>query len=312
MCPIQFRQDGPPYGPPAFMDFNLYTRIVDEFSSLKHLHLQGLGEPMMHPRFFEMVTYAAQKGIRVTTNTNLSLLNKKRAESCVTSGLDEIHISIDGARPETYERIRIRGKYDRIMRNLELLQQARQQAGSTTPHMKLVMVLMRQNLDELPELVRQAGGWQMEEMFVQHLSHDFTEEALPAHYRPMRDFVEAQTLLNENEQHITAIFDQARQVAAESGIPLRLPRTRVRPHPPGTPGPQRCSWPWSSAYIAYDGTAMPCCMIATPDRGNFGSFALQSVHELWNNDAYQDFRSRLSSEDAPDICKACSIYRGTF
>src|SRR5579884_4279385 len=59
MCSIQFRQDGPPYGPPAFMEFSTFTRIIDQFEGLRELHLQGLGEPMMHPRFFDMVAYAA-------------------------------------------------------------------------------------------------------------------------------------------------------------------------------------------------------------------------------------------------------------
>jgi hypothetical protein len=53
MCPIQFRKDGPPYGPLAFMDFERYKKIIDEFPHLKELHLQGLGEPLMHPRFFD-------------------------------------------------------------------------------------------------------------------------------------------------------------------------------------------------------------------------------------------------------------------
>src|SRR5512135_1642007 len=86
MCPIQFRQDGPPYGPPAFMPFEKFTQLIDQFTTLKQLHLQGLGEPMMHPQFFEMVSYAAAKGVRVTTNTNLTLLNTKRAATCVSSG----------------------------------------------------------------------------------------------------------------------------------------------------------------------------------------------------------------------------------
>jgi len=55
MCSIQFRQDGPPYGPPAFMDFETFVYIIDQFADLRELHLQGLGEPMMHPRFFDMV-----------------------------------------------------------------------------------------------------------------------------------------------------------------------------------------------------------------------------------------------------------------
>jgi MoaA/NifB/PqqE/SkfB family radical SAM enzyme len=40
----------------------------------------------MHTRFFDMVRYATDKGIRVSTNSNLTLLNAQRAERCVTSG----------------------------------------------------------------------------------------------------------------------------------------------------------------------------------------------------------------------------------
>ena len=45
MCPIQFRRDGPPHGPPAFMNFEVFTRVIDDLPSLRELHLQGLGEP---------------------------------------------------------------------------------------------------------------------------------------------------------------------------------------------------------------------------------------------------------------------------
>src|SRR4051812_32830939 len=79
MCPIQFRTDGPPHGPPAFMEFGVFTRLIDQFVGVRELPLQGLGEPMMHPRLFDMVAYAAGKGIRVSTNSNLTLLNDHRA-----------------------------------------------------------------------------------------------------------------------------------------------------------------------------------------------------------------------------------------
>jgi hypothetical protein len=39
--------------------------------------------------------------------------------------------------------------------------------------------------------VRQAHSWSIETMFVQHLCHDFGESSLPAHYRPMREFVQS-------------------------------------------------------------------------------------------------------------------------
>src|SRR5437588_4517121 len=125
MCPIQFRRDGPPHGPPAFMPFEVFTRLVDQMAHLRELHLQGLGEPMMHPRFADMVSYATRKGIRVTTNSNLTLLNPERALRSVTSGLYAIHVSIDGATAETYERIRVRSKLDRVLSNLTLILNAR-------------------------------------------------------------------------------------------------------------------------------------------------------------------------------------------
>src|SRR5215213_1045504 len=143
MCAIQFRQDGPPYGPLAFMAFDAFTRLIDEFSGLQELHLQGLGEPMMHPRFFDMVTYAAAKGVTVSTNSNLTLLNERRAAACVTSGLARLHVSVDGATAAMYERIRVRSKLEKVVRSLGLLREAKHRLGSDHPHVQMVSVIMR-------------------------------------------------------------------------------------------------------------------------------------------------------------------------
>ena len=312
MCPIQFRTDGPPYGPPAFMPFDEFTRLVDQFEGLEELQLQGLGEPMMHPRFFDMVAYASGKGIKVSTNSNLTLLNARRAEQCVRSGLEWLHISIDGATAETYQRIRVRSRFERVVGNLAMLLEARRRLGGERPHLRLVMVIMRQNLHELPDLVRLAQDWSMQAVHVQHLCHDFGESSLPAHYRPMREFVEAQTLLNEDPLRIERYFGAARRAADKLGLELRLPRTRPRPHPPGTPGRKRCDWPWSGAYLSYEGLAMPCCMVATPDRINFGSMAERGAREVWNSESYEAFRDQLDSDEPPDICRSCAVYNGTF
>src|SRR4051794_26299808 len=151
LCPIHSRHDGPPYGPPAFMVFETFTRLLDQFPDLAELQLQGLGEPMMHPRFFDMVAHATARGIRVGTNTNLTLLNGNRAERCVTSGLADLHVSIDGATAATYERIRVRAKLDRVLQNLAALIEAKKGLNSSTPRLRMVVVAMRQNLAELPD-----------------------------------------------------------------------------------------------------------------------------------------------------------------
>jgi MoaA/NifB/PqqE/SkfB family radical SAM enzyme len=312
MCPIQFRTDGPPHGPPAFMDFDLFTRIIDDLPTLRDLHLQGLGEPMMHPRFFDMIRYAVARGVTVSTNTNVTLLTERRAEECVASGLDTMHVSLDGASAETYERIRDRAHFDRVLRNLDHLLRARHRRESSHPRLRLVMVIMRQNLPELPDLVRLAHAKSIETMFVQHLCHDFGESSLPAHYAPMRAFVQSETLLGEDPARVARYFDEAADVARSLGVDLRLPRPEVRAHAPGTPGRERCDWPWHGPYISYQGYSMPCCMIATPDRYNFGMVGERGVAAVWNGAEYETFRAQLESDSPPEICCSCAIYNGTF
>ncbi len=314
MCPIQFRKDGPPHGPPAFMPFETFTRILDQFPALQELQLQGLGEPMMHPRFFDMVALATARGIKVGTNTNLTLLNARRAEQCLSSGLAELSASIDGATAETYEGIRVRARFDRIVANLQHFMEARRRAGRepALPQVRIVTVVMRQNLHELPDLVRLAHRLGIGALFVQHLCHDFSEANLPASYRPMREFVDRETLLGEDPERIEHWFEEARTAARELNVDLRLPRTQPRAHPPGTPGPERCNWPWNGAYVSYQGLAMPCCMVATPDRINFGNLAEHGVAAIWNGPDYQRFRSQLASESPPEVCRSCSVYNRTF
>lgn len=312
MCSIQFRKDGPPNGPPAFMDFNVFTRLLEQFPDLQDLQLQGLGEPMMHPRFFEMVEYAVARGIKVSTNTNATLMNAHRAEQCVTSGLGEIHISIDGATAATYEGIRVQARFDRVIANVEGLVAARRRLGAALPKIRMVVVAMRRNLHEFPDLVRLAHRLAIDTVFVQHLCHDFGESGLPQHYRPMREFVDDETLLEVEVETVTKVFDEARRVADELGVELRLPRIQPRQHPAGTPGPKRCDWPWRGAYVSYQGLAMPCCMVSTPDRINFGSMAEEGAAKVWNSQSYHDFRAALSTDSPPEVCRSCAIYSGTF
>lgn len=312
MCPIQFRNEGGPGQPRAFMDFDLFRRLLDQFPEVTELQLQGLGEPLLHPRFFDMVRHAAGRGIHVSTNSNLTVLSDARAEECVNSGLHTMHVSLDGATAATYQAIRVRARFERVLGNLRRLVRAKLALSSALPELRLVAVVMRANLHELPELVRLAHRERIPALSVQHLCHDFGESSLPAQYKPMRSFVDAETLLHEDPQRIEHYFTAARASACELGIALRLPNVKPRRHPPGTPGKSRCDWPWRGAYISYDGKAMPCCMVATPDRIHFGDMAQNGVAAIWNNQGYTAFREQLASETPPEVCRSCAVYAGTF
>ena len=312
MCPIQFRAEGAPGQPRAFIDFELFVRLIEQFPEAEELQLQGLGEPLLHPRFFDMVRHAAARGIRVSTNTNMTVMSEAGAEQCVRSGLQVMHVSLDGASAETYQAIRLRARFERVLRNLRRLMQARIRLDSALPEVRLVAVVMRRNLSELPALVRLAHAEGIAALSVQHLCHDFGEAALPRRYLPMRSFVDDETLLNDDPQRVRYYFEEARAVARELNLALRLPNVQPRDHPSGTSGRKRCDWPWRGAYISYDGKAMPCCMVATPDRIQFGDMAQNGVAPVWNNPEYDAFREQLASATPPDVCRSCAVYRGTF
>jgi MoaA/NifB/PqqE/SkfB family radical SAM enzyme len=312
MCPIQFRPESAPGHPPAHLPYDAFCRLVDQFPELRELHLQGMGEPLLHPHFFAMVAYASARGIAVSTNTNLTVLSEQRARVCVRSGLRRMHVSLDAPNAASYERIRVRARFDRVLRNLARLIAAKDALGSALPEIGLVMVIMRGNLHELPALVALARELGVGSLSVQHLCHDFTEETLPARYRTMRESVEQETLLHEDPARIERFFAEARAAADALGVALRLPNPRPRPHAAGLSGRSRCDWPWRGTYISYAGDAMPCCMVATPDRISFGNMRRESVAGVWHNGEYEAFRDRLEAGPPPDVCRGCALYAGRF
>ena len=95
--------------PCKFMDFELFKKIIDDFSqfekSIKVLRLYKDGEPLLNPNFARMVDYAKRSGCceRIDTTTNASLLNPKLNNQIIEAGLDRINISIEGVNSEQYK-----------------------------------------------------------------------------------------------------------------------------------------------------------------------------------------------------------------
>lgn len=100
----------------GFMDFDLYKKIIDENSRVEFVNLFLWGEPLLHPRIFEMVKYAKDKGIEVHFYSNATLLNEKTGRAILESGADRVVFSLDGI-GEMYEKIR-NFPYPKIEQNI--------------------------------------------------------------------------------------------------------------------------------------------------------------------------------------------------
>ena len=93
------------------MDFEVYKRIIDSLGDfpdkVRVVRLYKEGEPLLNPRFADMVRYAKESGhcLRVDTTTNASLLTPEKSLEIIDAGLDRLNISVEGVNAEQYRKI---------------------------------------------------------------------------------------------------------------------------------------------------------------------------------------------------------------
>jgi radical SAM protein with 4Fe4S-binding SPASM domain len=309
MCLVRYR---PPVNKlTGAMPMALFERIVDGLPGLRRLTLQGLGEPLLSPYLLDQVRAAKARGVTVGFNSNATLLTRRRADELVAAGLDWLHVSLDGARRETYEGIREGANLDTVLENLSGLVTAKRVAQTDTPWIRVVFVAMRRNVAELPSLVRLLAGIGVDELRVQNLSHTFSDTDPAGRYAAIRQFAADEALWGDEPDPAAAdAFAAARETAVECGIDLRLPSvdgTEVAIDRPG------CTWPWDSAYVTSAGVVQPCCMVMGDDRVALGYLDRQTFPEIWHGAPYREFRRRLlGRDDPPEVCRGCALYRSTF
>ena len=90
------------------MDIEVYKGIIDSLKDfpdpIRVIRLYKDGEPLVNPRFADMVRYAKQspRVIRVDTTTNASLLTPERSLEIIDAGLDRLYLSVEGVNAEQY------------------------------------------------------------------------------------------------------------------------------------------------------------------------------------------------------------------
>jgi hypothetical protein len=82
--------------PKGFMDPALFRRIIDENSGFHFILAFQWGEPLLHPDFFELVRYAADRGVRTMITSNGTHLTPENRGKLLECGLERITFSVDG------------------------------------------------------------------------------------------------------------------------------------------------------------------------------------------------------------------------
>ncbi|MBW2477376.1 MAG: radical SAM/SPASM family putative metalloenzyme maturase, partial [Deltaproteobacteria bacterium] len=143
-------------------DLNLETfnKILPALPHANALILNGIGEPLLHDQL-ETFIREAKTHINplswIGFQSNGLLLDEHRAYSLLEAGLDRICISIDSVSPDTFKLMREGGELGDIEAALDHLNKAKTSLNRSDFQIGVEFVLMRSNLEELPNALEWAA-----------------------------------------------------------------------------------------------------------------------------------------------------------
>jgi MoaA/NifB/PqqE/SkfB family radical SAM enzyme len=226
---------------------DVWTRLRAELPLAAYVHLQGWGEPLLHPRIADMVRDVRRAGRRVGITTNGDLLGDA-APWLVAERADLVTISIAGDRG-THEKLRDGSSFEQLLANVGHLARLRRRKRRR-PRIQISYLLTLSNAERLPAAVRESARVGADELFVIHL------EA-----RPSRQLYELAALgARGAPAAVRAAVEEAAEAAREVGLGFRAP--------PLVPDEVlTCALdPSRFAFVGWDGRVAPCVHLLLPLR----------------------------------------------
>ncbi len=159
---------------PKFIDDEFFKDVVLQYKALaqdgpKAVLPQFQGEPLLHPRFFELCKFIDSQGLNFSFTTNGSLLKPELSRELVKlKHLSHIAFSFDGASKESYEAIRVNADYEKVTSNIHSFLEAKGDKPIRTS-----ISCTEQPINE-PEIIEMYRQWTplVDEMTVNHLAID--------------------------------------------------------------------------------------------------------------------------------------------
>src|SRR5258706_5455886 len=143
----------------GYMAPDLFRRIIDQATpELEFAYLHHLGESLFHGRIGELIRYGRARGVGMGLSTNATYLDHKKGKALLESGLDFLVISLDGASPDSYSRIRVGGDFATTVKNIRAFFDLRKQL----PNHLSVVVQMIVTAANHHEVKRFADQWAAE------------------------------------------------------------------------------------------------------------------------------------------------------
>ena len=279
-CPLCPTGRGDKSASRGFMKIGEFRRVLNEIGSyLTNLELYNWGEPILNKDLIDMIRYAKNMNIPVCISTNLNILDKKVAEALISTQIDKIFISCDGASPETYSKYRVGGDFHRVLSNIYQLLEAKKKLRNRYTRIVLLFHVFKHNEHEVEKIKELADDCGIE-LRVNRMRTDMGKEI----FEKVEDSIERdKDWIPENPRYCA--FDLEKK---------------------GKKKEMRCNHLWKTSVINWDGAVLPCCAVYG-ERHAFGNVLEEPFASIWNNEKYrlarQEVRNKIKK--SPTICHSC-------
>lgn len=278
------------------MPIELFEKIAREvFPHASYLTLSCLTEPLMSkdfPRRLEILKRHPVPFAEMITNGQL--LNERVIRKIIEVPLSRIGVSIDGGTAATYEHIRRRASFARLLERVDLLNRLKREMGSELPVLRLLMVATESNLDELDDFLALAERLEAGAVDVRTI--------LPIRNAPDQG-TEADEFWSTIGRHRERLDEWCRRTGVENVGYLRGTHEEIVVH--HDDGSKRiCERPWSSAAIHFNGDVQIC---STWQRQPVGNLARESFEEIWHGEPLADLRREFLERQPGIDCQHCKI-----
>lgn len=143
----------------GYMSYELFCRIIDEAcGKIEFLSLASRGEPLLCPDIGKMLAYTRGKFLNLKLNTNASLLDEAKSHAILQGGVKTLVFSVDAATEPLYSQLRVGGKLDKVLANIERFQNIRATCYPDANIITRVSGVKMSDQQDLDEMQNQWGG----------------------------------------------------------------------------------------------------------------------------------------------------------
>jgi len=281
------------------LDFETFKTLLDSTQNLKHIELQGEGEPLMHPQFFDMIAYARLRfpSAAISFITNGSLFTTDNIAKIIAANIHTILISIESADEAEFQQIR-GGKLAKVKRGIaELI--AQKNALASTLKVGFAVTVLKQTvtqinyIGELYKDLNMDGGINIQPLQGMDCYAQFYTPEMKQSLLGHEDRATLNSLIASDRTVKTAYRSYQAQKSFYSSLFSSIPEYI-----------NACAWLENGLYIAADGVAASCCYVKNTQKDGYAPIttSLESILEQ-----RAELSRQLGENKVPAQCQGCGI-----